>query len=245
MIYSEDMGGLALNFIHGRIKRGIGGFIKGGFNPVSGITGFVSPGGGGGGARPPTQLEMSRAQSAAAPGGGGCARLGTATTAFRLCNDISAGKLPATSFAPRPPPSSAATSGGCPGFSSVRIAGRCVNLGDLGPGGSPAVTQLVGGGGMANEVVMGRYGAAYVPASRIIDRAVCLPGDVVGNDGFCYPRKSITNRERMWPKGRQPLLTGGEMRAISIAARAGRRVEGATKRLQKIGLMKKPRPRSS
>jgi len=33
------------------------------------------------------------------------------------------------------------------------------------------------------------------------------------------------------------------MRAISIAARAGRRLEGATKRLQRLGMMKKPAPR--
>lgn len=93
------------------------------------------------------------------------------------------------------------------------------------------------------EAVMGRYGAALEPGSRVIDRAVCLRGMVLGNDGLCYNRSQITNKERMWPKGRRPLLTGGDMRAISTAARAGRRLEGATKRLQKIGLMKKPAPR--
>ena len=91
--------------------------------------------------------------------------------------------------------------------------------------------------------VMGRYGVAYTPGSQIVDRAVCLKGDIVADDGLCYPKSTITNRQRAWPKGRRPLLTGGEMRAISIAARAGGRLERAQKRLQKIGLMKKPAPR--
>jgi len=90
------------------------------------------------------------------------------------------------------------------------------------------------------EAVMGRYGAGLVPGNKVIDRAVCLRGMVLGNDGICYNRSQIRNADREWPRGRRPLLTGGDMRAISTAARAGRRLEGATKRLQKIGLMKKP-----
>ncbi len=87
---------------------------------------------------------------------------------------------------------------------------------------------------------MGRYGAALVPGSRIIDRAECIRGMVVGDDGLCYNKSQIKNSERMWPKGRRPLLTGGDMAAISKAARAAGRLERTTKRLQKIGLMKKP-----
>jgi len=106
-----------------------------------------------------------------------------------------------------------------------------------------------GGGGVAitpiGDTVMGRYGAGEVPGSRMIDRAICRRGMVLGNDGICYNRSQISNREREWPRGRRPLLTGGDMRAISTAARAGKRLEGATKRLQKIGLMKKPASRRS
>lgn len=93
------------------------------------------------------------------------------------------------------------------------------------------------------DAVMGRYGAAMVPGNHVINRAVCLPGMIVGDDGLCYNRGQITNTQRAWPRGRKPLLTGGEMRAISVAATAGRRLERATKRLQKIGLMKKPAAR--
>lgn len=90
------------------------------------------------------------------------------------------------------------------------------------------------------EAVMGQYGAALAPGNMVIDRAVCLRGMQLGNDGLCYNKGQISNKQRMWPAGRRPLLTGGDMRAISIAARAGKRLERTTKRLQGIGLMKKP-----
>ena len=93
------------------------------------------------------------------------------------------------------------------------------------------------------EAVMGRYGAALEPGSRIIDRAICLRGMQLGDDGLCYNKSQISNKQRMWPAGRKPLLTGGDMRAISTAARAGRRLDLATKRLQKMGMMKKPTTR--
>ena len=90
------------------------------------------------------------------------------------------------------------------------------------------------------EAVMGRYGAGLRPGSMLIDRAICLKGMQLGDDGICYNKSQISNKQRQWPAGRKPLLSGGDMRAISIAARAGRRLEGATKRLQKLGMMKKP-----
>ncbi len=93
------------------------------------------------------------------------------------------------------------------------------------------------------EAVMGRYGAALEPGSQIVDRAVCLKGMQLGDDGLCYNKSQITNKQRMWPAGRKPLLSGGDMRAIQIASRAGRRLEGATKRLQRLGMMKTPAAR--
>ena len=96
---------------------------------------------------------------------------------------------------------------------------------------------------MVGEPVLGRYGAGIAPGNRVINRAVCPRGDQLGNDGVCYSKGQITNKQRAWPAGRKPLLTGGQMRAISIAATAGRQLERTTKRLQKIGLMKKAAPR--
>ncbi len=103
-----------------------------------------------------------------------------------------------------------------------------------------APTSPVGAAAFMGEAVVGQFGAAMVPGSQIVDRATCMRGMQLGSDGLCYNRGQITNKQRMWPAGRKPLLTGGEMRAISVAGRAGRRLEGATKRLQRLGLMKKP-----
>ena len=106
-----------------------------------------------------------------------------------------------------------------------------------------APTSPLGASRLFGEAVMGQYGAALVPGSLIIDRATCPRGTHLGSDGLCYNKSQITNKQRMWPAGRKPLLTGGDMRAISTAARAGRRMELATKRLQKMGMMKKPAAR--
>jgi len=96
------------------------------------------------------------------------------------------------------------------------------------------------------EAVMGRYGAALEPGSQIIDRAICLRGMQLGDDGLCYNKSQITNKQRMWPAGRKPLLTGGDLRAISIAARAGRKLDQTTKRLRTLGMMKAlPAPRKA
>jgi len=89
------------------------------------------------------------------------------------------------------------------------------------------------------EAIMGQYGAGLVPGAMAISRAVCLKGMQLGNDGVCYNKSQISNKQRMWPAGRKPLLTGGDMRAISIAARAGTRMDRATTRLRKLGMMKK------
>ncbi len=100
-----------------------------------------------------------------------------------------------------------------------------------------------GGGGAVGEAVMGRFGAGLQPGVATINRAVCLTGMILGEDGLCYNKGQITNSQRMWPRGRRPLLTGGDMRAIAIAARAGRRLEATTKRLQGLGMIKKPASR--
>lgn len=137
--------------------------------------------------------------------------------------------------APRRPPSFGG-SGPCD-FPMVRDrAGNCR---------TPTSGEFGGEQFGVGEAVMGRYGAALEPGSQIIDRAICLRGMQLGDDGLCYNKSQITNKQRMWPAGRKPLLTGGDMRAISIAARAGRRLEGATKRLQRLGMMKKPTTRGA
>jgi len=104
---------------------------------------------------------------------------------------------------------------------------------------SPRGAELFGA-----DPILGQYGAGFIAGTQLVDKATCPRGTVLGSDGICYNRTQITNKQRMWPAGRKPLLTGGDLRALSTAARAGRRLEGATKRLQRLGLMKKPAARS-
>lgn len=132
----------------------------------------------------------------------------------------------------------AAPGDGCfPGFRRPPGGGRCtLFLGDRpGPDGDLAL----------GEPVMGQYGAGVVPGNRIVDRAVCGRGMQLGNDGVCYNKSQISNKQRMWPAERRPLLTGGDLNAIAIATRSAKRLESATKRLQKMGMMKKPTRRAS
>jgi len=96
------------------------------------------------------------------------------------------------------------------------------------------------------DAVMGQFGAALEPGVQIIERSVCLPGMQLAKDGLCYNKGAITNSQRMWPRGRRPLLTGGDMRAIGIASRAGSKLDRTTKRLRALGMMKKlPTPRKA
>ena len=105
------------------------------------------------------------------------------------------------------------------------------------PGGDP----LFSAADQFGAAVNGRYGAALEPGMRATTTRLCPRGTVLGNDGLCYNK--ISNKDRMYPKGANPLLTGGEMRAIRIASTAAGRLERTTKRLQKLGLVKKPAPR--
>jgi len=129
----------------------------------------------------------------------------------------------------------AAGQGGCQA-GRIRIAGKCVKFGAALPGGVPFTTP-VGGVGQA---VMGQFGAGLQPfvENRMVRE--CLPGMVLGKDGLCYNRSDISNKNREWPRGRRPLGTPGEMAALAKAASFGRRMENTVKRMQKIGVLKKP-----
>jgi len=234
------------NFVHKRLFSAAKGFVTSGFNPLSAVGGFLAP---------TTSVRASSAQRAA--------QNQAAIMRRRLPRPVSRAvtRLPTSrTLTARPDASSAAEKqagravkfpmsnmpvsrfnlfgGDCliPGQRIDPRTGECsFFLGDQ----SGRDDQPIG------DTVMGRHGAGEVPGNMVIDRAICRRGMVLGDDGVCYNRSQISNKERAWPRGRRPLLTGGDMRAISTAARAGKRLEGATKRLQKIGLMKKPASRRS
>lgn len=212
------------NFVHKRLLGAAKSFVTSGFNPLAAAGGFLAP---------PVAPEVRRPQP----------RSTTARPSAISSAEKEMGR--AVKFADVAP--GFAPAGPCPGVLQVRgPGGTCIDLAALPPGGRPAVTPRVvetgfTPGAMAvGPAVMGRYGAALTPGSRIVDRAVCLRGMVLGNDGLCYNSRGFRNGNRMWPRGRKPLLTGGEMRAISVASRAATRLTNAAVRLQEIGLIKKP-----
>jgi len=120
-----------------------------------------------------------------------------------------------------------------------RIGRRCVRIRAALPGGVPFTTPLQATGG--GEATMGQFGAGLTPLTDTRTIRNCLPGMVLGSDGLCYNRHDIRNSDREWPRGTRPLGTPGEMAALRKAAAFGRRMEGAVKRMQKIGVLKKPR----
>jgi len=226
------------NFVHKRLFKAAKGFVTSGFNPLSAVGGFLAP------TSQPRQQRFPVARRGIV--GRSISRAAVRqptlrTTTARMTVEGQAQKARArnlkfggstSSFGERD------IFGGDCGPLRVwdEVQGKCV----FGLGDQPGRDDTPIG-----DTVMGRYGAGEVPGNHVINRAVCRRGMVLGNDGVCYNRTQISNKEREWPRGRRPLLTGGDMRAISTAARAGKRLEGATKRLQKIGLMKKPASRRS
>jgi len=200
------------NFVHGRIKRAIGGVLTRG--PLGALDFFQGEG--------------------RAPSGG---------------------QPIATTLPVRPPLSR----GNCsPGRARVRGKGPCVLTSSFAarqepaPGIIPAIQRFLPGGatGMqpADEATMGRHGAALAPSTETRVTRRCLPGMVLGNDGLCYNRRDIRNSDREWPRGRRPLGTPGELAALAKAAAFGRRMKSTVKRMEKIGVLKKPsrgRPRAS
>ena len=119
------------------------------------------------------------------------------------------------------------------------VAGVCVGFGGLS---IPRAEQFPG----TDIVLRGGTAAAagaYAPQVDMVDIRRCFPGDILGKDGLCHAKGSIPNKERAHPRGRRPLGTPGEMAALAKAASFGRRMESTIKRMQKIGVVKRPTPR--
>ncbi len=223
---------LQLNFVHKRLLGAAKGFVLSGFSPTAAAAGFVTSGGGG------------RAVS----GTGSAFEAKSNEELQRLANS---GVAPATRSLARQELQQRGTAGkftsgfgvGClPGFARD-ATGRCVTVFSptaFVPGGDPLFSppRVADGFGGA---VMGRYGVALQPEVVSSVRRRCPRGAVLGNDGLCYD--SLPKKDRMWIPARRPLLTGGDLNAISRAAKAARRMKAQTKKLQSLGMLERPKPR--
>jgi len=198
-------------FVHKKLLGAALGFVGGGFQGA--IQGFI--GGGGGGANQ-------------VPGNEGGCPAGFKMTPDGRCVDATGGGRGSTltrlpEHVSRPMQTSQIPVPGIIGFAQRII-----------PGGATGFTS---GGGTAMTTSFGGVGQ---PGTMTVTRRICQRRHVLGADGLCYPKGAIKNADRWWPAPRRPLLTGGDLNAIATAARAARRLETATKRLQKMGMMKKP-----
>jgi len=225
------------NFIHkSRFTRGITGavrgFVTGGVQGAltGGVTGLV------GGGQPQPRMALNRPSTRT--GGAPVARHRPSDRpGFRAGGNIrraaAARRRTARTLVSTAQPAGPSKQGRCPS-GTKRVRGLCVDIAAALPGGDPLVTRALPAG------ARGPYG----PIIDVREVRICLPGDVLGRDGNCYNRKDISNKNREWPRGRRPLGTPGELAALAKAASFGRRMETTVKRMQKIGVLKKPARRS-
>jgi len=220
-----DLHGTELHFVHKRIGGAIGGFFKGG--PVGAVGGFFQPTGGGSACATDADFQKLVDTKSWADVARICGV--TVNQARRRGGRRSVAGGGANGFNPQ--------TSGCT-FPLIRdVDGEC-----RAPG-SPADISV--GGSMGGAAVNGRYGPALAPDSENRIHRTCLPGMVLGDDSLCYNRRDIKNSERKYPKGRAPLLTGGERNCITKAARAARKIQRTEKQLQKLGMLKKPTRRAA
>jgi len=118
-----------------------------------------------------------------------------------------------------------------------RVGKFCLDLKAALPGGDPLVSRA----GANGRVVAGEFGSGVQPDREVVEVRRCPPGMVLAkSDGLCYLRSDIKNSNREHPRGRRPLGTPGEMAALAKAASFGRRMETTVKRMQRIGVLKRP-----
>lgn len=205
-------------FVHKRIFRGIkgavGGLLSG--SPLGIIGGAV------GGFLSPDAPEEVAPQVGCPPG---------FTFDGRECR-------PRRSFAPRAERGAAAVLRAIPG-----PLGELAGTAFAEPRGVTAAVPAAVGPDQFGNMVMGQFGPALEPAIRDTMTRICPRGSILGTDFLCYNKGEITNRQRAWPRGRRPLLTGGEMRCISIAASAAKKLQKKQKQLISLGMLKRPASR--
>jgi len=142
----------------------------------------------------------------------------------------------------------------CPGIGSVRgPGGTCIQLGDLFPGGAPAVIPrpevgTMNGGDLVEvggEAVIGAFGmpamtpdivGAVMDANGNLNPIRRCPAGVLGKDNLCYLK--IPNSFRKWPRAARPPVSGSDAKCIRRAASATKRVERLAK---SVGLKTKKR----
>jgi len=195
LLASTDFNGLAPSFIHkSRFGRAVGGFVTGG--PSGAIAGLLSGGGGSGRTRKAEiaasrQRTQIRTRPQDIPGFGV-----NIPTPGGFC-------VPPARIDPR--------TGKCKLF-----VGQYEGP-DVIP--APTGTEMV----VFQDAVTGAFGMPAIrPVNELRNHLTCPKAMVLGEDNLCYPRAVLRrdSRFRKWKPGTRPVLTGGEVKAISTARRA-------------------------
>ncbi len=209
-------------FVHKRLFGAVKGFVSGG--PLGAVGGFLSR------TRPPVPTVVPQRQ------GGLAGVVGRGRQLVVRADVVPRSLIPTSAV-------------GCPaGF--VSILGRCIPtspisaISDPTAIGAAQAQDFDGRAAFVGDPVMGRYGAGFEPDVFSTTTRRCGRGAVLGLDGICYNRRDLRNSERFWPRGRRPLLTGGEMRCISVASSAAKKLQKKQKQLTELGLLKRPAPRA-
>ncbi len=124
----------------------------------------------------------------------------------------------------------------------IRPSGTLPPLAGAGTGGIalPSMRPEIPRPEIPTLAVTGQFGAGFEASIISREMRLCPPKTVLGVDGVCYNRRDLRNDERAWPRGRRPLLTGGEMRAVSTASAAAKKLQRKQKQLQELGLLPRP-----
>jgi len=114
------------------------------------------------------------------------------------------------------------------------ITGQCVlKAGDVaGPDPTPSNGFQPG---VAGSRIHGEFFHTDHPPQRVeVSVRRCGRGSVLGKDGWCHPKGSIPNKERLYPRGTRPLGSPREMKAITVAGQFARRLKTKKKTLKKL-----------
>jgi len=117
---------------------------------------------------------------------------------------------------------------GCPPGQFRDLQGNCRDLTEDIT--TPAEGAFPRGASMHNGGPSGHTDTAPVTFNQKVRR--CNRWSVLGKDGWCHPKKNISNKEREWPKPRKALGTPGELNAVSTASRFAKRLVANEKKLR-------------
>lgn len=129
------------------------------------------------------------------------------------------------------------TTGCATGYKWDASKGQCVKEGVVGwvqgvlPGGKTGTQADIYG-----SAVVGAWGKpALQPGVVAVPTMRCPRGTVLGLDDLCYPKGSIRNSDRKWPKPTRPLLSSGDMKTLRKISTIQNRVKKAWQSAGKPG----------